>query len=247
MEMTYGQVLKAYFSEKSKKTNSNLTNFFIFEILSLKEQQLFKRFAIFGTLGNYLHIHSHNYRYLVTCTHFNKHTISSILCSQTNTNLAIKNTLNGHTNIVSALAVLHNGDLASGSYDDTIKIWNSFDGIEKMTISGFLSWHSSLLVLQNGDLAYGLRDNTIKILNSIDGTLKMTLFGHSNDVVCLALLHNGDLASGSYSKLLQHTSDFILGNKGATNFIFNSSKKEDFLFNLCNKLNKTIVYLLRAP
>ncbi|RNA16177.1 hypothetical protein BpHYR1_048783 [Brachionus plicatilis] len=48
---TYGQVLKAYFSRKSKKTNTNLTNFFIFEILSLKEQQLFKGFAIFGTLG----------------------------------------------------------------------------------------------------------------------------------------------------------------------------------------------------
>ncbi|RNA16958.1 hypothetical protein BpHYR1_046049 [Brachionus plicatilis] len=31
--------------------NTNLTNFFIFEILSLKEQQLFKGFAIFGTLG----------------------------------------------------------------------------------------------------------------------------------------------------------------------------------------------------
>ncbi|RNA06686.1 hypothetical protein BpHYR1_012666 [Brachionus plicatilis] len=41
---TYGQVLKAYFSGKSKKH-------FIFEILSLKEQQLFKGFAIFGTLG----------------------------------------------------------------------------------------------------------------------------------------------------------------------------------------------------
>ncbi|RNA23132.1 hypothetical protein BpHYR1_020220 [Brachionus plicatilis] len=39
---TYGQVLKAYFSGKSKKTDTNLTNFFIFEILSLKEQQLFK-------------------------------------------------------------------------------------------------------------------------------------------------------------------------------------------------------------
>ncbi|RNA01904.1 hypothetical protein BpHYR1_003810 [Brachionus plicatilis] len=39
---SYGQVPKAYFSGKSKKTNSNLTNFFFFEILSLKEHQLFK-------------------------------------------------------------------------------------------------------------------------------------------------------------------------------------------------------------
>ncbi|RNA34732.1 hypothetical protein BpHYR1_032000 [Brachionus plicatilis] len=50
-DLTYGRVLKAYFSGKSKKTNTNLTNFFIFEILSLKEQQLFKRFAFFGTLS----------------------------------------------------------------------------------------------------------------------------------------------------------------------------------------------------
>jgi WD40 repeat protein len=35
----------------------------------------------------------------------------------------IKKTLKGHTSCVSALAVLPNGDLASGSWDTTIKVF----------------------------------------------------------------------------------------------------------------------------
>jgi hypothetical protein len=32
--------------------------------------------------------------------------------------------LMGHSGVVCSLAVLHNGDLASGSWDRTIKIWD---------------------------------------------------------------------------------------------------------------------------
>jgi WD40 repeat protein len=36
----------------------------------------------------------------------------------------LKQTLNGHTNWVNALATLPNGDIVSGSSDKTIKIWS---------------------------------------------------------------------------------------------------------------------------
>jgi WD40 repeat protein len=39
-----------------------------------------------------------------------------------------KRTLNGQTDYVLALTVLHNGDFASGSADRTIKIWNPING-----------------------------------------------------------------------------------------------------------------------
>jgi WD40 repeat protein len=72
-------------------------------------------------------------------------------------------TLNGHTDWVRALTVLQNGDLASGSDDKTIKIWNPIDGTLKRTLTGHTNSVLALTVLQNGDLASGSSDTTIKI------------------------------------------------------------------------------------
>jgi WD40 repeat protein len=62
-----------------------------------------------------------------------------------------------------ALTVLQNGDLASGSWDSTIKIWNPIDGTLKRTLNEHTDEVCALTVLQNGDLASGSRDKTIKI------------------------------------------------------------------------------------
>jgi WD40 repeat protein len=59
--------------------------------------------------------------------------------------------------------VLQNGDLASGSSDYTIKIWNPIDGTLKRTLNGHTNVVYALTVLQNGDLASGSWDKTIKI------------------------------------------------------------------------------------
>ena len=65
--------------------------------------------------------------------------------------------------MVRALTVLQNGDLASGSNDLAIKIWNPINGTLKRTLNGHTSYVLALTVLQNGDLASGSFDNTIKI------------------------------------------------------------------------------------
>ena len=54
-----------------------------------------------------------------------------------------------------ALTMLQNGDLANGSIDYTIKIWNATDGTLKMTLNGLTFYVRALTVLQNGDLASG--------------------------------------------------------------------------------------------
>jgi len=54
--------------------------------------------------------------------------------------------LGGHTDTVWTLAVLHNGDLASGSYR-TIKFWNVETGKEKISLLGHSNWILSLAVL----------------------------------------------------------------------------------------------------
>ncbi|RMZ98100.1 serine threonine kinase, partial [Brachionus plicatilis] len=79
-------------------------------------------------------------------------------------------TLNNHSQRVRTLVVLQNGDLASGSEDRTIKIWNLENGSVKMTLKNHSSWVRTLAVLQNGDLVSGSEDSTIKIWNLENGS-----------------------------------------------------------------------------
>ena len=77
-------------------------------------------------------------------------------------------TLTGHTNVVQALTVLQNGNLVSGSSDNTIKIWNPTTGALIQTLTGHTDWIWALTVLQNGNLVSGSLDNTIKIWEQFD-------------------------------------------------------------------------------
>lgn len=62
---------------------------------------------------------------------------------------------------------LSDGRLASGSYDDSIKIWNLFNGECDRTIpvmgSSSIKGVTSLLQLRDGRLVSGSYDETIKI------------------------------------------------------------------------------------
>ncbi len=71
-----------------------------------------------------------------------------------------KQTFTGNTSIadIYALAVLPNGDLASGSADKTIDIWNPTEGTLLRTLTGHTSIVYALTVLPNGDLASGSGD-----------------------------------------------------------------------------------------
>ena len=62
-----------------------------------------------------------------------------------------------------SLAVLANGDLASGSDDRTIRVWSSDTGECKQLLKGHTYSVNSLAVLPNGDLASGSRDKTIRV------------------------------------------------------------------------------------
>ena len=67
--------------------------------------------------------------------------------------------------LVNALAVLPNGYLASGSWDNTIKIWDTETGSEIRNLTGHTNWVRALAVMPNGYLASGSADTTIKIWN----------------------------------------------------------------------------------
>lgn len=73
--------------------------------------------------------------------------------------------MKGHTSCVSSLVVMHNGELVSGSWDTSIKIWNLDNG--KYDVKQSFHAHNSkvitLMAMPNGDLASGSWDRKIKI------------------------------------------------------------------------------------
>jgi WD40 repeat protein len=79
-------------------------------------------------------------------------------------------TLQSHTSDVYALTVLQNGNLASGSLDSSVKIWNTDSGALIRTLI-----HSdpvySLAVLQNGYLASGSANSKVSIWDTASGLL----------------------------------------------------------------------------
>ena len=109
---------------------------------------------------------------------------------------ALKHTLSSHNNSVLSLAVLPNGILASGSRDQTIKIWDSNTGALKLTILGHTDSVLQLSALPNGYLASLSGNKLIKIWDPTTGALKMELNG---ETTCdsLVVMPNGDLVSGS--------------------------------------------------
>ena len=85
--------------------------------------------------------------------------------------------LKGHTGSAFALVVLQNGDLVSGSWDETIRVWSSGTYEYKRVLKGYNSSVWSLGVLPNGDLASGSYDNKIRVWNVDTGEYKQEADG----------------------------------------------------------------------
>jgi WD40 repeat protein len=98
--------------------------------------------------------------------------------------------------MVRCLAVLNNGWLASGSFENgLIKLWNPYDGHLMKTLMGHSGIVFSLLVLRNGHLVSSSSDATIKIWEPASGRLIQNLNESVSSMFSLAMLDNGNLAS----------------------------------------------------
>ena len=128
---------------------------------------------------------------------------SSASQPQVNSNQFIGNllqTLTGHSHSVNSVAYSPDGQtLASGSNDNTIKLWNVKTRKLLQTLTGHSSLVSSVAYSPDGQtLASGSDDNTIKLWNVNTGNLLQTLNGHSKWVYSVAYSPDGQtLASGS--------------------------------------------------
>ncbi len=109
-------------------------------------------------------------------------------------NLNLITFMKAHESNVKILTLLQNGNLASGSGDNTIRIWSPMLSLIK-TLSGHNDAVTTLKVLNNGNVASGSFDSLVKIWNPEDGSLIFNLTGHTNFVNSLIQLKSGDLIS----------------------------------------------------
>ena len=131
-----------------------------------------------------------------------------------------------HTDSVRSVAFAPDGQiLASGSKDQTVKLWRVSDRTLFCTLAGHTGPVGSVIFAPDGqNLAAGSGDKTIKLWRVSDGFLTRTLARHTSYVNSVAFSPDGQsIASGSWDKTIKlwRVSDGFLSNnlKGHTSYV----------------------------
>ena len=135
----------------------------------------------------------------------------------------------GHTDHVWNVAFSPDGGtLASGSWDNTIRLWNTHTVQHKMTLIGDTGDIRSVAFSPDGQtLVSASWDKTIRLWNSHTGKLKRTLTDHPGSVASVAFSPDGQtLASGGNDQtlLLWNTTTWqvegtLMGHTGLVEFV----------------------------
>jgi WD40 repeat protein len=116
------------------------------------------------------------------------------------------NTLQGHLSRVWTIAFSPDGQmLASGSEDQTIRLWNARDGTCLTVLQGHTGGVTSVNFSPNGQILASASDNSsIRLWSVARGTTLKTLSGHTRWVWAVAFSPDGQtLASGSDDRTIR--------------------------------------------
>jgi WD40 repeat protein len=117
-----------------------------------------------------------------------------------------RNTLSGHQGSVSAVAFSPDGKtVLSGSYDNTLKLWDTTSGKLLNTLRGHQDSVSAVAFSPDGKTVLsGSWDKTLKLWDTNSGKLLHTLSGHQGYVSAVAFSPDGKtVLSGSGDKMLK--------------------------------------------
>ena len=102
-------------------------------------------------------------------------------------------TLRGHLKAVYSACFSSDGKrLASGSADETVKLWDAGTGQELLTLKGHTGFIGSVCFSPDGKrLASASTDGTVKLWDAVTGQELLTLKGHTGTVIRVCFSPNG--------------------------------------------------------
>lgn len=94
----------------------------------------------------------------------------------------------GHKNDINSVAFSPDGkSILTGSYDNTIKLWDTKSDAEKMTLKGHAGWVYSVKFSNDGSMALSSSaDNTARLWSINSGSCIKTFIGHEKEIESVA-------------------------------------------------------------
>jgi WD40 repeat protein len=142
--------------------------------------------------------------------------------------------IEGHTGFVLTAAFSPNGaHIVSGSYDETIRVWDAVTGKQLGVLKGHTGWVFSVAFSPDGaHIVSGSADNTIRIWNAHTGKQLAVLKGHTNWVKSVAFVLDGArIVSGSLDDTVRvwdaHMGKQLAVLKGHTGWVFSVAFSPD--------------------
>ena len=109
----------------------------------------------------------------------------------------------GHTDGVTSVAFSPDGLLASGSWDGTVRLWDTSTGAEVAVLEGHTRLVRSVAFSPDGLLASGSDDGTVRLWDTSAGAEVAVLEGYTRGVESVAFSPDGLLASGSWDRTVK--------------------------------------------